>query len=107
MCRPSAMPDIVHPPTINSENLRCHKPRLRRCQESHRIDNIVRPPVRPTMVRSLMLRTRTWNSSSLRPVRAISVTIHPGATALTVTPRRPSSIAKRRVKINTSALVAA
>ena len=59
------------------------------------------------IVRSLILRTRTWNSSSLHPARAISITIHPGATALTVTPRRPSSIAKRRVRINTSALVAA
>src|SRR6202043_3582701 len=64
-------------------------------------------PVRPTIVRSLIFRTRAWKSSSLRPALAISVTIQPGATALTVIPRRPSSIAKRRVRISTSALVAA
>jgi hypothetical protein len=101
------MPDIVHPPTINSENLRCHKPRLRRCQESHRIGISSGRPVRSTIVRSLILRTRASNSSSWPPARAISVTIQPGGTAFTVTPRRPSSIAKRRVRISTSALVAA
>jgi hypothetical protein len=34
---------------------------------------------------------------TLRSARAISVTNHPGVTALTVTPRRPSSIANRLV----------
>jgi hypothetical protein len=46
-------------------------------------------------------------SMSFNPALAISVTIQPGATALTVIPHRPSSIAKGRAMISTSALVVA
>ena len=101
------MPDIVHPPTINSENLRCQKPDSDDARKATALAISSGRPVRSTIVRSLILRTRASNSSSWPPARAISVTIQPGGTAFTVTPRRPSSIAKRRVRISTSALVAA
>jgi hypothetical protein len=64
-------------------------------------------PTRPTMVRSRIDATRCVNASSLAPRRAISVTIQPGQTAFTVIPDRPSSMANRRVRINTSDFVAA
>src|SRR5205814_8233763 len=49
---PSGVPNVVHPPTIDSKHLRRHKPRLRRCQECRRIGNIVRAP-RPPYHRAL------------------------------------------------------
>jgi len=47
------------------------------------------------------------NCSGVRPSAAISVTMNPGATAFTVTPCGPSSMANRRVSTETAAFVAA
>ena len=60
-----------------------------------------------TIDRSLTFFNSARYSSSVRPSLTSSVRMNPGATALTVIPCCPSSIANRRVMMDTAALVAA
>jgi hypothetical protein len=64
-------------------------------------------PMRPSIARSAMRRATSCPCWSVRRLCAISVRMKPGATAFTVMPRGPSSMAKRFVRIATSAFVAA
>jgi len=64
-------------------------------------------PTRRTMDFAAICSVAAANCSGVRPSMAISVAMNPGATALTVIPWGPRSMANRRVSTDTAAFVAA
>jgi len=64
-------------------------------------------PTRRTMDLAAICSESEAISEGERPCATISVTMNPGAMALTVMPCGPSCMAKRRVSTETAALVAA